>query len=461
MRAIVTMVLGLVTLTTGTLLAEQTPADPAADLAIFSGPPADVADVTAISYPALTLPSYAALATPGPAEAADQTAGITMDQVREEIKKLAWTKGKMQIIPYGALWGSMIYHTHRTYVDAYTLWVLPHEEGDDAFTIDTRRTRLGLDVLGPEIPAFCCAKIGGKVEIDFQGAFVTENKPGILLRHAYGEIKDENFRLLAGQTWDVISPLYPGDLSYSVLWDQGNIGYRRAQIRFERYYRVGCDRKLTLQLSANQNILSDFATTAGVEREATGWPLMEGRVAWTVERPDCLGGPTTLGMSGHIGEQQFDFTPDVLLDEDVKVKTWSGNVDLYAPITKCTGFQGECFYGSNLGTFLGGIGQGVSTVTHQGIRSRGGWVDLWHDWSKCWHSHVGFGVDDPLDRDVVTGRSYNEVYFANVTHDITDFLVVGFEVTADKTKYISTTENGVTITTADSVGFEFTGQYKF
>jgi hypothetical protein len=463
MRAIVTIVMGMVTLTAGTLLADQTLGNLGADEAIFSGPLAATADVTAASYPSPMLPSYAALATPGPDEAADPQTDITMDQVRDEIKKLMWTKGEMKIIPYGSLWGSMFYHTHRTTTDAYVLYVDPLEEqGDDAFAIDTRRTRLGIDVTGPMIPALGCGTIGGKVEIDFFGAFVTENKPGILLRHAYGEVKNEDFRLLAGQTWDVISPLYPGDLSYSVLWEQGNIGYRRAQIRIERYYHVDCCRTLTLQLSANENIISDFTSTAGVERESPGWPLFEGRVAWTDECPSWLQGPVTLGVSGHIGEQEFDFTPDVLRDNDAHIRTWSGNVDLHAPITKCSGFQGEFFYGSNLGTFLGGIGQGVSTVTHEAIRARGGWVDIWHDWSKCWHSHAGFGVDDPFDRDVVTGRSYNEVYFANMTHDITDFLIVGLEVTAAKTKFINTAQNGVvTITTADSVGLEFTGQYKF
>ena len=50
------------------------------------------------------------------------------------------------------------------------------------------------------------------------------------------EVKDDDFRFLVGQTWDVISPLYPGMLMYSVGWDGGNIGYRRAQVRGERYF---------------------------------------------------------------------------------------------------------------------------------------------------------------------------------------------------------------------------------
>ena len=59
-----------------------------------------------------------------------------------------------------------------------------------------------------------------------------------LLRHAYAEVKDDDFRLLAGQTWDVISPLFPSMLMYSVGWDAGDIGYRRAQVRGERYLQL-------------------------------------------------------------------------------------------------------------------------------------------------------------------------------------------------------------------------------
>ena len=89
------------------------------------------------------------------------------------------------------------------------LWIesqdLHHDEPD--FNVDAKSTRVGLDFIGPGIPRLCDAKIGGKVEVDFQGQFVTRNKPGLLLRHAYVEAKNDDYRLLVGQTWDVISPL--------------------------------------------------------------------------------------------------------------------------------------------------------------------------------------------------------------------------------------------------------------
>ena len=42
------------------------------------------------------------------------------------------------------------------------------------------------------------------------------------------------FTILGGQTWDVISPLNPRSLNYSVYWWAGNIGYRRPQVRLTK-----------------------------------------------------------------------------------------------------------------------------------------------------------------------------------------------------------------------------------
>ena len=94
-------------------------------------------------------------------------------------------------------------------------------------------------------------------------------------------MKDEEFRLLVGQTWDVISPLNPDMLMYSVGWDGGNIGYRRAQVRDERYLALSDVSLLTAQLSINQQVFADASTRESPARRPN-WPIIEGRVAWTI-----------------------------------------------------------------------------------------------------------------------------------------------------------------------------------
>jgi len=97
--------------------------------------------------------------------------------------------------------------------------------------VDPKSTRLGLNVAGPEIGMFPDAKLGGRVEFDFQGQFINSNKAGVLFRQAYLEIKHEDYLLLAGQTWEILSTLYPGMLMYVPASGVGNLGYRRAMVR--------------------------------------------------------------------------------------------------------------------------------------------------------------------------------------------------------------------------------------
>jgi hypothetical protein len=382
---------------------------------------------------------------------------LTLDEIRGEMKKLAWTKGDFTIVPYGYLWGNTVYSTERTSPGSYTLYALSpsasaNNEPQSEAIVDARNTRLGFDVSGPKVPWLNDAVTGGKVEIDFQNSVLsTENKATVLLRHAYVDVKDDEFRLLVGQTWDVISPLYPGMLMYSVGWDGGNIGYRRAQVRGERYLAFSDVSLVTAQLSINQDVFPDGTTL--IKGEPSNWPIVEGRVAWTVGQrgPDCL--PITVGVSGHIGEDEFDYGTSLLGN---RRRTWSGNIDLRVPITHRLGFQGECQVGENLSAFLGGIGQGIDPTTLNTIRDAGGWFEFWYDWTPTLHSHVGYSVDDPNDHDLVTTgeRKYNQFYFGNVIFDLTKNFLMGVEVSSWKTLYVNQLPG-------DSVRCEFVAKYGF
>ena len=68
---------------------------------------------------------------------------------------------------------------------------------------------------------------------------------------------------------------------------------------------------------------------------------------------------------------------------------------------------------------MGGVLQGVDRLTREPIDASGGWVDVWYDWTPKTHSHVGYSIDDPDDKDLTSGRSYNQFIFGNVTYDVT------------------------------------------
>lgn len=388
---------------------------------------------------------------------------VTIEQVRAEAKKFAWTKGDFTITPYGILWANMTYETQRTNTGDYVLYVYPPDPDDDPrFLVDGRMTRIGLDVAGPRIPLFCCAQSGGKVEIDFTRNLDTENRASILLRHAYLEVKNEEFRLLFGQTWDVISPLYPGVLMYSVGWGGGNIGYRRAQFRGERYLDCSDSLLLTLQACVARDVPSLSDTVSGVTYDMAPWPVIETRVGttWGPRGPGCL--PWEFGFSGHIGQTNYDYASPpwpTRIAED-PLKTWSINADFRIPLTHWCGVQGEFFHGANLGTFFGGIIQSVDfgTPANPGtgdvIRSTGGWIDFWVDLTPRLHTHFGYSIDDPYNRDLTSGRTYNQFFFANVSYDVTKRFLVGFEVTDWKTNWIGSGEaKSLNMATVAKYGF--------
>ena len=93
-----------------------------------------------------------------------------------------------------------------------------------------RLTRLGIDWSGPQIAKLGNAKLIGKLETDFQNGG-TESRQIIRIRHAYVRLDWERFSMLAGQTWDLVSPLFPTVNGDTLQWNAGNVGDRRPQLR--------------------------------------------------------------------------------------------------------------------------------------------------------------------------------------------------------------------------------------
>jgi hypothetical protein len=381
----------------------------------------------------------------------------SLDDLRGEYKKLSWTWGDFRITPYGYLACNTIYETAQSVTGEYTLYVVsPDVQRGDAFYIDAKCTRLGLDVGGPPVGWFGDAKVGGRVEFDFQGPYINANDGKVLFRQGYCEIKNDDYRLLLGQAWEVLSPLYPMMLLYVPGCGGGNMGYRRAQFRGERYIRFSDEMMLTCQGSLNTSLVSDFAGDPTIAGDHDGWPALEGRAAMTFGQrtgPDAR--PITLGFSGHIGEQVFDFrppNPDPV--DDLVRRTWSANVDFSWPITRRMTLQCEAFMGENLGAYMGGILQGIDRQTRRGIRSRGGWVDLGYRWTDQLQTHAGYSIDDPIDGDLTSGRKYNQFIFGNVMYDVTKSLMFGLEISSWKTLWVNQSPG-------DLVRCEFMVKYGF
>jgi hypothetical protein len=365
------------------------------------------------------------------------------------VRPADFTSGCFTVKPYGILWGDMIYSTSRTVPGQFVLWIASEaDQGESTFVVDARRSRVGVDVTGPTYDILGGIAGGGKVEIDFFDAFVNENQPGLRLRHVYWEAKNENVRFLVGQTWDVISPVLPSTVNFSVAWAVGNVGFRRTQFRYEHYFHLFNGHTLTLQGALAQNIIPDLAAgprAVGVTRETGNWPMVQGRAAYTFVNPWACR-PVTIGVSGHVGETGFDFAmgdpsnPALGPEDDARFFSWSFNVDTKIPITERLRFQGEFFTGADVSNILGGIVQGVCPCLRLPIRTIGGWAELSYDLTPSLVANIGCGIDDPRDQDSLIGRTYNHVIYANMFLDITDNLRTGLEVSSWLTKYHNRTD---------------------
>ena len=373
--------------------------------------------------------------------------------LREEAKGFAWTKGPLKITPYGFLNLSVSNDSQRAIPGDYILYAQSADVDDSsAFTIDARTSRIGLKIEGPRIDALH-ADLGGCAEFDFQGyPNGSKNKGGVQLRRAYAELVDKqnDRRLLAGQDWEIISPGAPQMLNYLPAAFVGDIQYRRAQLRYEQGYSTSGDCRILAQIAACDNVLGDYTSTAGVNAASSGWPIIEGRIASELFKESFNGTPIVVGLSGHIGEQYYRFSPIAGVPmcsttERFAVRTWSACVDFSTPLGGIHKFSGEFYSGTNLSSFCGGINQGIDLYRRDSIDDQGGWLSIHSDWTKKFATNVGYGCDKPKQEDLVgtttpsggfaTSRTKNEVYFVNGIYNWTPNFMTGLEVGYYRTGY--------------------------
>ena len=335
---------------------------------------------------------------------------------------------------YGYIKLDVAYDGSRTSPGEVAKWAVL-EPADEEVTVTLNQTRLGLRLKAPgEETRF---RTGGRVEVDFYGHV---DDPDPRIRHAYLDFSwpDAGFDIIIGQTSDVISPLYPSTLNYTVAWWAGNIGFRRPQIRATQRFATGGG-ELKVEGALTHNI---YDTQAGsVSGEDSGLAL-QARVALTFE--GAVGRPVTIGISGHRAEEVFRLPPSAgtfPTTTTERCDSWSANVDLSLPLSDSLRLQSELFSGKSLAPYLGGAGQGVDLREDlHGIHSRGGWLALnfapRSAGKERLRFNVGASVDDVEGDDLAAGaRELNSSIFGNVIYSSSQKMDVGLELSHWTTRY--------------------------
>jgi len=342
----------------------------------------------------------------------------------------------IKITPYGYIKADASYDNSRVNNGNYVAWVDPEasNNNDDEFNLTANQTRIGLKISGPDSDDL---NVSGVIEVDFYGGNkdgASGNKSHPFMRHAYIKMDwpKERFNIIAGQTWDTISPLNPGTLNYSVAWWAGNIGYRRPQIRLTKSYDLGNDLDLKLEgalarnIGTDSNIKNDPFDTAESGQDS-GQPMYQGRTSLTF--PMLAYKPTTVGVSGHWGKEEFD-------TNNKKFDTWSLNLDINQPVNEWLTIKSELFRGENLNQFLGGIGQGINTTTFNEISTKGGWIAASIGPFDKWRFNTGFTMES-VDRDDLNAsdRNVNSSIFGNMIYSFNKNTDWGLEISRWRTDY--------------------------
>jgi hypothetical protein len=355
--------------------------------------------------------------------------GMAADQSRLPV----WSSLDVQI--YGYLKFDAAYDTSRIENGNYAQWVEREHQNDDddQFNMTANESRFGVNITGPDNGRMISS---GRVEVDFyEGG--SENKARLMMRHAYLKLAwpTERFHIIAGQTSDVVSPLVPSTVNYSVGWWTGNIGYRRPQFRLTKELGLDTDVDMKLEGALARTIGRTDAVAGTDSGEDYGFPSVQARASVTLP----IYGPdrSTMGVSWHWGEEEYDTT---VFGDDERFTSWSLNFDLTQPVCENVTIKAELFTGENLNAYLGGIGQGVTTSAgenqYEEIGSTGGWIAAglgpWEDIRY----NVGVGMDDVDRGDVHRGdRILNRSIFGNMFYTISQHVEWALELSHWRTEY--------------------------
>jgi hypothetical protein len=343
---------------------------------------------------------------------------------------------------FGALQGAMTYSTARAVAPGTEFYLTPASPfGLDSPNLDVhaKASYLGMAVTGPKVGDW---EASGYVLFYFYSETLTTDRYGILPEQIWGDIKNGDWRFAAGLQRDIFNPLDPTMLNFAVLNGSGNAGNFRGQLRLEHYVKPTDEMQWTLQAGLSEPIATLVTNDFSIS-EDNGCPNIEARIALGLGHLEGEGSeakrPFEVGLSGVVGQiRNTD-----LAGQRVVANVWGVGTDARWKINERFGVQGELYTGQTLGTYNGGVLQDVNTANFQGIRSSGAWAEIYYYLiPEKLHTHVGYGIDDPLDHDLAPGqRVRNDTYFANLIWDATKAFRLGAEVTWRDTAYLALRNN--------------------
>lgn len=311
---------------------------------------------------------------------------------------------------YGILRQDVIFDDSRPDAFQSALFILsepPAQKDRENFTMYPRLSRLGINVTGPTVEAVGGARLSGRLEIDFQNGG-RESRAIPRFRHVFLNMEWSAASLLVGQTWDVISPLFPAVNADTLMWNVGNLGDRRPQVRLTLQRASGrMQWSLATAVGLTSAVDAQDLDNDGVrDGEAAAVPTVQARFGTSV--PIAGTRRLTAGVWTHVAREKVS----TAVAGETEFSGHSFGADVEVPILTRGIVRGELWTGENLSDVRGGIGQAINSRTGDEIRSRGGWVEVGADLHPRYSVFVGYTIDSPESEDVPSGgRTRNAAWF--------------------------------------------------
>jgi hypothetical protein len=310
----------------------------------------------------------------------------------------------------------------------------PRVSKEDAglFSMTPRLTRFGINYSGPEIEALNNGKLSGQLETDFENGG-SESRQIIRIRHAFLKLTWNDFSILGGQTWDMFSPLFPTVNNDTLMWNTGNTGDRRPQVRFAYEPKVSGGQLSFIGGVGLTNAIDpiDLDNNGFRDGEESGLPNAQGRIGYSHQLAN-KDQRVSFGVSGYYAK--LNTTRPVAGRTDFRSQLLC--LDYTLALHSRFSLRGESWWGRNMSDIRGGAGQSINLVNGREIHGRGGWVELSLKPSRYLTIYPGFTIDDPNDIDVpATGRTRNRAFYIANRVTLSPNFVIGLDYLRWKTNY--------------------------
>ncbi len=290
---------------------------------------------------------------------------------------------------YGKIKTDFIHDTNTLGSDELITFIPQFADGESQTSFTARETRLGLSIGGPRVGDW---SVSGRFESDFYGSAQSGGSGSLRIRLAYAELANGPTSIRVGQDWIPVASMNPSTTNFTIMGYAGNLWNRVPQVTVRQQFDERFSGLISVYRYRDADDTENFCDTD------LEMPWIGGKLGYIPYRTDG-GAAAFIGFSGAWRKGDVNgisVNPTLLA---VEFNFPSDRVDL----------KGEIYWGNGLGPEYLHKGGAFNTVGYE-IETHGGFVQLGLQAAEQTRFHIGYGLDNPRDEDVLKCGPANPNY---------------------------------------------------